>query len=53
MNGAPQPNGSEGPRPQDTVPADAQATTRIEVEENPATVVIELPEDGHGDDSRG
>jgi len=53
MNGGPQPNGSEGPRPQDTVPADAQATTRIEVEENPATVVIELPEDGHGDDSRG
>ena len=53
MNGSPQPNGSEGPRPQDTVPADAQATTRIEVEENPATVVIELPEDGHGDDSRG
>ena len=52
MSNGPKPGDSDGPKPQDTVPADQQATTLIEVEENPATVVIELPEDGHGDHRR-
>jgi cell division protease FtsH len=43
---------SDGPGPQDTALAPKHPQTLvIEVEENPATVVIERPEDGHVDPS--
>ena len=43
---------SDGPGPQDTALAPGHPQTLvIEVEENPATVVIERPEDGHVDPS--